>query len=123
MSKWFSGNYLKPNPNKYHVLLSETSGTQSIVENIPIASSSCEKLLGIKIDQKVSFEQHAESLCKEASQKINAFSLMASSLKFEQRKLLLNAFIKDQFSHTQVIWMFHSRKLNNRINYIHERAL
>ena len=72
MSKWFSDNYLKPNPNKYHVLLSETSGTQSIVENIPIASSSCEKLLGIKIDQKISFEPHAESLCKEANQKINA---------------------------------------------------
>ena len=48
---------------------------------------------------------------------------MASSLKFQQRKLLLNAFITAQFSYTPVIWMFHSRKLNNRINYIHERAL
>ena len=123
MSKWFSDNYLKANPNKYHVLFSETSGTQSIVENISIASSSCEKLLGIEIDQKISFEPHVESLCKEASQKINSFSLMASSLKFEQRKLLLNAFIKAQFSYARVIWIFHSRKLNNRINYIHERAL
>ena len=48
---------------------------------------------------------------------------MTSSLKFKQGKLLLNAFITAQFSYASVIWMFHSRNLNNRINHIHERAL
>ena len=52
---------------------------------------------------------------------------MASSVKFKQRKLSLNAFITAQFSCAPVSWMFHSRKLNNhiheRINYIHKRAL
>ena len=43
-------NYLKTNPDKYHVLLSETSENQLIVENVPIASSCYEKLLEIKID-------------------------------------------------------------------------
>ena len=123
LSKWFIDNYLKANPNKYHVLLSETSETQLIVENIPIASSSYEKLLGIKIDQKLSLEPHVDSLCKKASQKLNALAWMASSLKFKQRKLLSNAFITAQFFYTSVIWMFHSRKLNNRINHINERAL
>ena len=121
--KWFIDNCLKANPDKYHVLLSETSDTQLIVENVPIAISSCEKLLGIKIDQKLSFEPHVDSLCKKASQKLNALARMISSLKFKQRKLLLNAFITAQFSYASVIWMFHSRKLNNRINQIPERAL
>ena len=123
LSKWFQDNYLKANPDKYHVLLSETSETQLIVKNVPIASSCCEKLLGIKIDHKLSFEPHVESLCKKASQKLNALARMASSLKFKQRKLLLNAFITSQFSYAPVVWMFHSRKLNNRINRIHERAI
>ena len=35
----------------------------------------------------------------------------------------MKAFITSQFSYAPVIWMFHSRKLNNRINHIHERAL
>ena len=47
LSKRFIDNYLKPNPDKYNILLSETSETQLIVENVPIASSCCEKLLGI----------------------------------------------------------------------------
>ena len=32
LSKWFIDNYLKANPDKYHVRLSETSETQLIVE-------------------------------------------------------------------------------------------
>ena len=48
---------------------------------------------------------------------------MTSYLKFRQRKLLLNAFITSQFSYAPVVWMFHSRKLNNPINRIPERAI
>ena len=44
LSKWFIDNYLKANPDKYHVFLSETFETQLIVENVPIASSCREKL-------------------------------------------------------------------------------
>ena len=35
----------------------------------------------------------------------------------------MKAFIESQFSYCPLIWMFCSRKLNNRINFIHERAL
>ena len=40
-----------------------------------------------------------------------------------KRKVLMKAFITSQFSYCPLIWMFHSRRLNNRINNIHERAL
>ena len=87
------------------------------------SSSKCGKLLGIHIDNKLTFEPHVRSLCKKASQKLNAFARIAYSLKFEQRKLLLNAFITSQFSYAPVVWTFHNSKLNNYINRIHERAL
>ena len=36
----------------------------------------------------------------------------------------MSAFIESQFTHCPLVWMFcHSRKLNNRINLIHERGL
>ena len=35
----------------------------------------------------------------------------------------MKSFILTQFSYCPLVWMFHSRKLNNRINSIHERAL
>ena len=73
LSKFSFDNYLKANPEK-NVFLNKTSDTQLIVDNVPIASSSYERLLGIKIDQKLSFEPHFESLCKKVSQKSNALS-------------------------------------------------
>ena len=33
------------------------------------------------------------------------------------------SFIESQFGYCPLIWMFHSRGLNNKINRIHERAL
>ena len=35
----------------------------------------------------------------------------------------MKAFVEYQFSYYPLIWMFHSRRLNNKINRIHERAL
>ena len=35
----------------------------------------------------------------------------------------MTSFILSQFGYCPLVWMFHSRQLNNRINNIHERAL
>ena len=35
----------------------------------------------------------------------------------------MKSFINSQFGYCPLVWMFHSRKINNRINKIHERAL
>ena len=40
-----------------------------------------------------------------------------------KRKVLMKALINSQFSYCPLIWMFHGRTLNNRINNIHEGAL
>ena len=40
-----------------------------------------------------------------------------------KRKVLMKAFITSQFSYCPLIWMLHSRTLNNRVNNIYERAL
>ena len=41
----------------------------------------------------------------------------------EKLRLLMKTFIETQFNYCPLIWMFHSRKLNKRINRLHERAL
>ena len=35
----------------------------------------------------------------------------------------MKAFIESQFNYCPLIWMFHSKTMNNKINRIHERAL
>ena len=44
-------------------------------------------------------------------------------MRFEQRKHIVHSFITSHFSYCPLVWMFHSRRLNNRINHILKRAL
>ena len=37
--------------------------------------------------------------------------------------MIMKAFIESQFGYCPLVWMFHSRSFNNKINRIHERAL
>ena len=40
-----------------------------------------------------------------------------------KRRILMNAFFRSQFSYCPLVWMCHSRTLNNEINTLHERCL
>ena len=44
-------------------------------------------------------------------------------MSFNERRMVMKAFIESQFNYCPLIWMFHSRTLNNKINRLHERAL
>ena len=35
----------------------------------------------------------------------------------------MKSFVTSHFGYCPLVWMFHSRRLNNKINFIHERAL
>ena len=55
--------------------------------------------------------------------KIRALARISLYMNPDQRKILMNAFITSHFNYCPLVWMMHSRQLNNRINQIHERAL
>ena len=40
-----------------------------------------------------------------------------------KKKILMNLFFNSQFSYCPLIWMFHSRIMNNKINQLHERCM
>ena len=125
LSKWFPENSMKLNEGKCHLL---TFGT--IQSNIKIKfgeaiveESSEEKLLGMILDKKLNFKSYISSLCKRASQKLHALARVSTLMDPGKLRLLMNSFINAQFSHFPLIWMFHDRNLNAKVNKIHERAL
>ena len=44
-------------------------------------------------------------------------------MNVSKKRIIMRAFIESQFGYCRLLWMFHSRGLNNKINRIHERAL
>ena len=65
--QWFSDNQLKGNTEKCHLVVSSDDPTEIQVGESVIKNTTCEKLLGIKIDNKLTFDEHISGLCKKAA--------------------------------------------------------
>ena len=121
--KWLNNNYMKVNTGKSHLLLSGNSRATPTIDNSYIESEDEQVLLGITIDSNLSFENHINSICKKASQKLNALAGIAPYMNKQKRRTTTTSFVTSQVSYCPLIWMFHSRRHNNKINSIHKRAL
>ena len=62
---------------KSYLLLSGNSRATAAIENRYIESEDEQVLLGITIDSSLTFENHINSICKKASQKLNSLSRIA----------------------------------------------
>ena len=82
------------------------------------------KLLGITIDNELKFDEHLTNICIKVSKKFTVLKRMKKYLDFSKLRLLFKSFLSPNiFKYCPLTWMFYSRKTNNRINKLHERAL
>lgn len=120
--EWFKLNEMKANHDKCHLITTSSEKCIILGEDI-ITSSSSVNLLGVLIDNKITFNDHIANLCKKGNQKLHALARVSKYLNKDKLKVLMNAFIESQFRYCSLVWMFHSRTMNNKINRLHERAL
>ena len=95
----FSVNQMKANPDKCHFITSESKDLVINVENNEITNSKCEKLLGIKIDYKLTFTAHIDKIFKKAGQKLNALFGVIPYINIKKRRTLLNTFFIFKFNY------------------------
>ena len=81
------------------------------------------KLLRATTDRDLTFDKHVIKLYCKANQKLSALSRIANLLSFNKRMILFKAFVESQFKYCPIVWVFHCRRTNNKINKLHERAL
>ena len=110
---------MKANSNKCHLLVSSNESCTAKIEDFNIKNSTEQKLLGLKFDSNLSFENHVTSLYKKASQKLPALARISHYMDLNKHRNLMKAFITSQFSYYPLICMLNSRNLNNKINRIH----
>ena len=83
LTLWFWNNCMKVNPDKFHLLLSDKKSRHVDICNEKLSSTCREKFFGIKIDNKLTLEEHVEGMCKKASQKVSAVARTSSLMRFE----------------------------------------
>ena len=121
--KWFPGNQMKANKEKCHLLISCSENITINVDGNIIGKSISEKLLGVNVDYKLKFNEHLDSIFKKAGPKVNFVSRILPYTNFEKRRILMNSFFTSQFNYCPLVWMFHNRTMNNKINRLHRRCL
>ena len=70
---------------------------------IKVEASDNILLLGITIDKKLTFKQHAENLCRKVQYKLHALRRIKKFLTIEKAKILGNAFIDSQFNYAPLL--------------------
>ena len=99
----FSHNQMKGNTDKCHLIVSTDEPIEIPVGESLIKSSTCEKLLGSKIDNKLNFDTHVKGLCMKANNKLRALARATPYMSLEKKKLLMNSFFNAQFNYRPLI--------------------
>jgi len=120
---WFQKNEMKSNDDKCHLIICNQENVSVTLGNEKISESDSVKLLGVTIDKKLNFTEHVSELCKKGNQKLHALARVSKYLDGRKLKLIMKTFIQSQFNYCPLVWMFHNRTLNHKINRLHERAL
>ena len=89
--EWLKNNHMKANTDKCHLLVTRDTGVTAKIGEFDVKDSREEKLLGLKIDAQLSFENHVYSLCKKASRKLHALARVVNFMDLAKHKSLMKA--------------------------------
>ena len=68
--EWFNNNEMRANPEKFQLILNSKSKHKLMLGEASIMNSNQVKLLGINIDDELTFKEHINQICKTASCKL-----------------------------------------------------
>ena len=116
---------MKLNPEKCHLLIFGEKNTDISVQigTTTITEPVAENLLGITLDNNLDFMTHVNTFCQKAGRKLHAIARISNYVDIEKLRVMMNSFSVSQFSYCPLVWMFHDRSVNKKINKLHERAL
>ena len=123
--QWFRSNQLVANPAKFQLMFLgfENQDLNLCIGDKIIKQKDAVKLLGITIDRDLKLDQHINDICKTANFKVRSLFRLRQFLDQHHAKKLCDAFIMSNFNYCPLIWMYCSKKANDRINSVHKRAL
>ena len=115
------------NPDKFQLILLQKSAEKVIQEKLQIDNNKIKyensvTLLGITIDNRLSFDDHISKLCNKASMQLNAIYRLEKFMSQKELEFVLNSFII-QFQLLPLVCHFSTNKSIEKLENIHKRCL
>ena len=112
---------MKGNTEKCYFIMSTNEPVDFQLGSSRIVRNGYEKMLQVKIDYKLSFDEHVKTLCSKAYNKLRTLVRATPYMSAAKKKILMNSF-NAQFNYCSLIWMLHSRGNNNILRNLHDRC-
>ena len=118
---------MKANPSKFQAILFKCCKNEEVFDldigDELIKPVSLVKLLGVLIDDNLSFDEHVSKLCVKAARQTNALRRIVKYIPNECRLNIYKAFISSNFNYSDIVWIFGSNRSTYKIEKVHKNAL
>ena len=114
---------MKGDSDKRHIASSCSDPSTALIDDTAIESNTKEILRGITIDRNLKFDEHVNNLCKKGCQRLNTIVRLAPFMNVDKKRIKMKAFIEPQFGYCPLVWIFHSRRIDNNINSVHGKSI
>ena len=129
--KWTHLNHMSLHPNKTKFMLISTRQKKQNIQQLPqlfisnhkLEIVDCHKILGITIDDTLSWTKHTVALGKALASKLYQFSKIKNFLDFNSRKIFFSAYIQSNLDYCSTLWDSASENTLKHISSLHRRAL
>ena len=111
---WFRINEMKPNDDKCHLIVCIHDQHSVTLGKEKIETTASVELLGDSIEKK--FTEDVPELDKKCNGKLHSLATIPKYLNEDKLKIIMKTFIQSPFKYCPLVWMFHNRTLNNKIN-------
>ena len=122
---WFDENHMQTNISKIQSIILRPKGSISdvtfcISESI-LTPVSCVTLLGVKIDDLLSFDDHIN--LPRVSHQINGLRRITKYMTIENRIFIYDAFLSANFTYCNTLWHFCSNRSLYMLEKVNKKAL
>ena len=98
------------NPEKFQSMILQRSGNSDAhtikFDGNKIETTNSVDLLGIHIDNKLTFDDHIFTLCNKTSMQLNAIGRLKRYLGKKELEVIVNSFIYSNFNSGPLVWQF-----------------
>ena len=127
----YKANPLHANPKKYQVLAmalrnidKEAKNECTVdIDNQKLKPTANLRILGVNIDDQLSFADHISDICKNASRKIGVLARLGNLISCMTKLQLYLTAILPHLTYCQTVWHFCKQSERGNLERLLERAL
>ena len=132
ITEWTCINHMSLNPSKTNYMMLTTRQKRQILSSPPVQLLVCNKqlhevsehkLLGVIIDNNLTWGPHIRYLCKSLAKMVYQSAKIKNFLTFHARKTFFQAHIQSRIDYAWTLWDSASESLLKPLKSLHRRAV